>query len=221
MKTVLVKPVLAAVGLLLVLNACGTDTGPRATDPAGDPTDAPTASGMPTRIPAASGTVSTRTLATVMDTGRPELCLGAVAESYPPQCRGIPLKGWSWAELDGMFERSGDIRWGAFVVTGTFDGTALAVSGAIPGALYDPAPVPGPELCEDLPNADCIGPSPARLAAIQRELEDLPGIQTLWSSRFQVHADVVFDDGSLQAWADRTYGEGVVAITSALVPVGR
>ncbi len=227
MKTVLVRPVLvrpalAAVGLLLVLTGCGTDPGPRATDPAGEPTDAPTASGMPTRIPAASGTVSTRTLATVMDTGKPELCLGAVAESYPPQCRGIPLEGWSWAGLHGVFERSGGIRWGAFVVMGTFDGTALAVSGAIPGALYDPAaPVPGPTLCEDLPNADCDGPSPARLAAIQRELEDLPGIQTLWSSRFQVHADVVFDDGSLQAWADRTYGEGVVAITSALVPVGR
>ena len=32
-----------------------------------------------------------------------------------------------------------------------------------------------------------------------------------------VSVDVVHDDGSLQAWADETYGEGVVVITSALV----
>ncbi len=30
---------------------------------------------------------------------------------------------------------------------------------------------------------------------------------------------VVFDDGSIQAWADETYGEGLVKVTSALQPV--
>ena len=39
---------------------------------------------------------------TVMDVGgEVELCLGAVAESYPPQCSGIPLTDWSWDGVDG------------------------------------------------------------------------------------------------------------------------
>jgi hypothetical protein len=32
----------------------------------------------------------------------------------------------------------------------------------------------------------------------------------------RVDVSVVHDDGSLQAWADATYGEGVVRIDSAL-----
>ena len=34
-----------------------------------------------------------------------------------------------------------------------------------------------------------------------------------------VQAEVLYDDGSLQAWADGEYGEGRVEITSALQPV--
>jgi hypothetical protein len=33
-----------------------------------------------------------------------------------------------------------------------------------------------------------------------------------------VDVEVVHDDGSLQAWADATYGAGLVRISSALVP---
>jgi hypothetical protein len=35
-----------------------------------------------------------------------------------------------------------------------------------------------------------------------------------------VLVDVVHDDGSLQAWCDEEYGEGVVLVTSALVAAG-
>ena len=31
-------------------------------------------------------------------------------------------------------------------------------------------------------------------------------------------AEVVFDDGSIQDWADATFGDGLVRVTSALVP---
>jgi hypothetical protein len=214
--------ILWAVVTLLALAACGTDSGARAADPAGDPTASGPASGMPAEIPAAAGTVSTRGLATVMDTGSPELCLGAVAESYPPQCRGIPLAGWSWGDHHGVFETSGDVRWGPFAVTGTFDGTTFTVHGAIPGALYDPVAQPPTEPpCEDQPNADCDGPSEQRIAEIQDELQALPGVLTIDATRYVVHADVVFDDGSLQAWADGAYGAGVVEISSALVPLTR
>ena len=211
-----------AVVALLVLAACGTDDGTRAADPAGDPTASAAATGMPTAIPAAQAPVTTRQPATVMDTGSPELCLGPVAESYPPQCRGIPLVGWSWRDHAGAFERSGDVRWGLFAVTGSFDGTTLSVRDAVPAALHDPGPLPAePTRCEDLAKADCDRPTEQRIAEIGEELTSLPGMLTIVPSRFVVHADVVHDDGSLQAWADEAYGPGVVVIGSALEPLTR
>src|SRR5688572_6530997 len=61
-------------------------------------------------------------LGTVMDIGgEAELCLGPVAESYPPQCSGIPLVDWSWDGVEGA-ETSGDVTWGSYAVQGTFDG---------------------------------------------------------------------------------------------------
>jgi hypothetical protein len=208
-----------AVVALLVLAACGTEGGGRAADPAGDPRASGPATAMPTAIPTASGPVQTRHPATVMDTGSPELCLGAVAESYPPQCRGIPLVGWSWQDHDGVFEKSGQTRWGLFAVTGTFDGTTLTVRDAVPAALHDPGPLPAePTPCEDLATVDCHGPSEARIGQIQEELTALPGMLTIDASRYVVHAYVVHDDGSLQAWADEAYGPGVVEIGSALGP---
>jgi hypothetical protein len=42
------------------------------------------------------------TVATVLQEGDgpPELCLGGVAESFPPQCGGPEIAGWDWE--DGM-----------------------------------------------------------------------------------------------------------------------
>lgn len=204
-----------AAALLLVglAAACGSEPTAHVADPG--------SSGMPTRIPAADGPVATRDLVTVMDTGAPELCLGAVAESYPPQCHGIPLRGWSWADQNGVFEHQGDIRWGLFAVTGTFDGTTFTVEHATPAALYDPmAREPGLGDCPEGNGADCMPPTGQALAQTQAELAALPGLLTSWASTARLHVDVVFDDGSLQAWADETYGDGVVAITSALVAAG-
>lgn len=203
------RTLLAAL-VLLTLAACGSDDGGTATDPTGSGDTNP----MPTSVPAADGQVRTRDLATVMDTGKPELCLGPVAESYPPQCGGLPLVGWSWKAQDGVFEREGDVRWGQFAVTGTFDGTTFTVDGAIPAALYDTAattppkaPDPAVELSED------------ELADIAETVGgELPGAQGAYATGGHVFVDVTYDDGSLQAWADRAYGANVVVVTSALVP---
>ena len=126
-----------------MLAACGSETS-SAGDPGEPSRPAAPSAGRPTAIPAADGPVRTRTLVTVMDTGSPELCLGPVAESYPPQCGGPPLKGWDWAERRGTYEQSGGTRWGGYVVTGTFDGTAFTVLHAIPEASWDPAAPPPP-----------------------------------------------------------------------------
>jgi hypothetical protein len=57
------------------------------------------------------------------------------------------------------------------------------------------------------------------LLGIQEQFRSLPAtISTLTPSN-RVEAYVVFDDGSIQAWADQEYGDGTVTVTSALVPV--
>ena len=192
----------------LLLAACGGGSDNVVADGGGGSTP------MPTDIPAAAGTVSTRDLATVMDTGRPELCLGPVAESYPPQCSGPRLIGWDWADHQGIFEKQGSTRWGSFAVTGTFDGVEFTVTSAVPAALYDTVartPEPAPEGTDT---------DAATLARIQKELEKLPGMLSVATYDGYVGVDVVHDDGSLQAWADKEYGKGVVVITSALVNQG-
>ncbi|WP_148615604.1 hypothetical protein [Nocardioides rubriscoriae] len=205
--------------LLLTLAACGSDDGPsRATDPATQSPLGP-AAGPPTVVPAAPGPVRSVGLPTVMDTGDgPELCLGAVAESYPPQCSGPAVRGWDWADQAPNVERQGDIRWGSFAVAGTWDGTTFTVSDAIPGALYDPAPEPP----VDLPDPS-VELSQAELEALATELtteptDALPGVLAATPDQEgHVLVDVTYDDGTLQQYVDDAYGAGVVVVRGALV----
>ena len=203
------KTVLAAIALVTLAACSGDDGGGTATDPAGSTPD----SSMPADSPAAPGKVHTRGLVTVMDTGSPELCLGAVAESYPPQCGGPPIEGWDWAAQNGVFEEQGKVRWGEFAVTGRWDGSTFTVTAAIPAALYDAMPPEEPTV-----------PDPAR-SYTQAELEEiattigkeLPGAQGAFADQGHVFVDVTYDDGSLQEWADEEYGTDVVIVVSALV----
>ncbi len=194
----------------LLLAACG-GSGNVVNDPGAG---AGSSASMPTEVPPADGAVRTRTLVTVMDTGRPELCLGPVAESYPPQCSGLPLVDWKWSDHNGVFEKQGKTRWGLFSVTGSFDGTSFSVTDAIPAALFDAMVEPEPEAPAGTDTDQ------ATLTRIQRELEELPGLLTSAGYDGYLAVEVVHDDGSLQAWADETYGEGVVVITSSLVSAG-
>lgn len=304
---------LIALALTLPLAACSTETDMRADDPSDPGTSAPAAGDAadpgerPTAVPAADGTVRTDGLVTVLDSGQgPQLCT-AVAESYPPQCSGAPIEGWSWAEHPEHESASGT-KWGGFALTGTFDGSTFTVTDAIPAALYDPMAQPDqPELttpCTEpeggwkvvdparttpqtldavftaasaLPdyasawmdqsvNPASTSDDPAvqesamndpaltivnvvvtgepaaaeaelrrtwggmlcvstaelterELLDVQQGLSDLPGLQSSGSVETDVvDATVLFDDGSMQAWADEEYGEGRVRISSVLVP---
>ncbi|HET9422281.1 MAG TPA: hypothetical protein VFO49_14175 [Nocardioides sp.] len=102
----------ALAALLLAATACSSDPDEpdRATDPAPS---------IPTPV-------------IVMDVDRPELCTGPVAESYPPQCGGPPIREWRWADHKGDFEQVGKVRWGAFVIDGYFDGDEYVVTSAVP-----------------------------------------------------------------------------------------
>ncbi|TDN92834.1 hypothetical protein EV279_2367 [Microbacterium sp. BK668] len=144
--------------------------------------------------------------------GVAELCLGPVAESYPPQCSGIPLEGWSWEGVDGS-EASGDARWGAYAVAGAYDGETLTVTGPpILLALYDPIRP------EDPTGGEPGSTDQATLEAVQAELPERLGSSFVSSSieSGYVWVDVVWDDGTLQDAADATYGEDVVVVRSAL-----
>ncbi|ABL83170.1 MULTISPECIES: hypothetical protein [unclassified Nocardioides] len=209
------RTLLAAVALLLaapLLAACGDEGDTTATDPGSSDPGSSRPARMPTEIPAARGTVHTSGLVTVMDKGSPELCLGAVAESWPPQCGGPPIEGWDWADHHGVFERQQQVRWGQFVVTGTWDGSTFGYQDAVPAALYDAMPI------EEVPlPAPAVEHTQAELEDIAGEVGDLPGAQGAYADAGQVLVDVVYDDGSLQAWADATYGTDVVIVRPALI----
>ena len=209
------RTLLAAAALVLaapLLASCGDDGDTTATDPGahGDPAPAE----MPAEIPAARGAVHTSGIATVMDTGEgsPELCLGPIAESWPPQCGGPAIDGWDWADHDGVFERQQQIRWGAFWVAGTWDGTTFTYRDAVPAALYDP--MPAEQVTHPAP---AVEHTQAELEGIAEEVGDLPGAQGAYADAGHVLVDVVYDDGSLQAWVDDTYGKDVVIVRPALL----
>jgi hypothetical protein len=144
--------------------------------------------------------------------GDVQLCLGAVAESYPPQCSGIPLHDWSWDGVEGAESASG-VTWGAYALQGTFDGEAFTVvEPPIMLALYDPIKPEDPT--EGKPGAG----SEEQLAEVQDDLPDRLGDGYLSSyvDNGWLWVDVVWDDGTWQAAADEEYGEDVVIIRSVI-----
>lgn len=153
---------------------------------------------------------------TVMDAGGDvELCLGAIAESYPPQCSGIPLTGWTWDAVEGSETASG-VTWGAYAVQGTFDGESFTITQPpMMLALYDPMMSPDPTGGRPGEGSD------DELAAIQEELPGLLGDDLLGSSvqDGRLWIDVVWDDGTRQDVADAVYGDDMVVVRSALTLV--
>lgn len=274
----------AVLSLLGAATACSTEAEMKAVDPSGSSgsaaADAP-AGEVPTPVP--DGEVRTSGLVMVLDDGNgPEMCLGAVAESYPPQCGGPALADFDWG--DAGSEQAGGVTWGQYALTGTYDGTTFTVSDAIPAALYDvmaePEPDPLAAACDDATTTDTSKATPedmdatlaaasalpsyasawltgntinvavtedpegaeaklretwggmlcvttvertdADLNAVNTELQAALGDQLLTSGSLtpdSLDAQVVYDDGSVQEWADATYGDGLVTISSALVPV--
>lgn len=154
---------------------------------------------------------------TVMDVdGVVELCLGGILESYPPQCSGVPLTGWSWEGVEGA-ETSGTTTWGAYAVQGTYDGASLEVTAPpILLALYDPARPDDPTNGEPGPADE------ATLESVQEDVHERLGARALssWPQDGRLWVQVVWDDGTLQDAADATWGDDVVVVQSALHEIG-
>ncbi|MFJ4252379.1 hypothetical protein [Microbacterium sp. NPDC090003] len=150
---------------------------------------------------------------TVLDVdGDVQLCLGAVAESYPPQCTGVPVVGWSWEGVDGS-ETSGGTIWGSYAVTGLYDGESISLTDP-PAllALHDP-------VRPDDPTGGVEGDATAaELTEIQDDLSARLGTEALalWTERGYLWVQVVWDDGQLQRAVDAEYGDGTVIVLPAL-----
>ena len=118
-----------AVSVLMAGAACGGDnTASVASSGKGGPSNAPSARAGETRYTA------TTTVLESPDHG-PQLCLGGVQESYPPQCGGPDVIGWDWDVVQGE-ESANGTTWGTYTVVGTWDGEALT--------LTEPAASPEP-----------------------------------------------------------------------------
>lgn len=172
----------------------------------------------PPAPPAASGPVLAQGTVLQTEGAAAMLCLGGVAESYPPQCSGPEVVGWDWDAVDGEETASGT-TWGAYAMRGAWDGTTFTTGEpAVLLALFDPAPTT-PNARLDPANAGSGGS--AELIDVQNEIHELDGIPVLTSrpENGWLFVSVPYDDGSYQRWFDAVYGDGLVAVESALVEV--
>jgi len=219
MRTRALLPIVGVVAGLLALAGCaGT-----ATPGAGSST---TPGEFPR--PAADGEVVAQATVLQKDGEDPQLCLGAVAQSYPPLCGGPPILGWDWATVEQSESASG-VTWSSYAVTGTWDAAAFTVTQApIPLSLYDPLA----EFDSRLDPANA-GPSDENtLLGLQEQLHaadyspatfsdwsEAP-ILSDWTENGYLWVSVIYDDGSIQRFFDDRFGEDVVAVQSALRDVG-
>ncbi|MDQ0645763.1 hypothetical protein [Microbacterium murale] len=205
-RTLTVRTIALSLSALL-LAGCSAGVG----SPAPSNADAGYSLGSQEPSPPAAEVIATGTVIDV--DGDAQLCLGAVMESYPPQCVGVPLEGWSWAGLEPDDE-SGTTRWGAYGMSGTYDGTSFTPTHTpVPLALFDTVARPEPI------NGEPGAASEKELATIQETITTLLEPDTHLTSGVEdgyLVVDVVWDDGTLQEAADEDFGRGVVVIRSAL-----
>ncbi|TFC03156.1 hypothetical protein E3O42_06865 [Cryobacterium adonitolivorans] len=203
-----------SVGLLALGGCAGSDV--REAGSAASPGQFPR--------PAAAGEVLAQATVLQKDGEKPQLCLGAIAQSLPPQCYGPPILGWDWATVDQAESASG-VTWGSYAITGIWDAAAFTVTQPpIPLSLFDPLVTIDPRLDE-------VNPGPgddSTLLRLQDELntaEYSPAtfsdwseapILSNWTQNGYLWVSVIYDDGSVQRFFDDQWGAGVVAVQSAL-----
>lgn len=172
---------------------------------------------VPPAAIAAEGEVLGQGTVLQLDGEPANFCLGAVAESYPPQCSGPEIVGWDWATVDGE-ETASSVTWGTYAVQGNWDGEQLTVTQPpIMLALYDAMRVIDPH--REPGNAGETAES--ELLAIHDELPMLDTVEFLSSGTENgyLFVTVIYDDGQIQQYFDELYGADVVVVESALRPI--
>lgn len=214
---------IATASLVLALAGCATTAGSAPDAPASaGASDSPTAPAVSVgtgaeaqarlaELPMPSATEPVLAVGTVLEQdGRALLCVGAVAESAPPQCDGQELLGWDWAAFD--HEETGGVRWVQGVaIEGTYDAEAQTFTAT--GEPMSAAAIQLPAV--ETPEGEL---DEATIAAVQEDLTTIAGPNMLgsWGERGTVVLNVTYDDGSVQAAIDAIYGDGVVFVVPAL-----
>ncbi|WP_109473012.1 hypothetical protein [Ornithinimicrobium cavernae] len=234
--------------LTLVLAACGTESGPSSpgsppdgsSGPGGPPQDTV---GPPTApqviVDPEAEVVGLGILMHAEESGPVELCLGAVAESYPPQCGGPVLEGeFSWDEVEA--ETAGGVTWtnegyyvtGHYDPSGSPDGTITLtrpVRADPPEGYPQPEAVDDsfPQLCEDPtadvrdsdPVADTSGPDGVEQEnALQQLAQGTDGYAALWGSGGGVMNVVVTTDAEEARRQFREVYSGPLCVVQRDVP---
>lgn len=205
MRSSLVGTIAAATVLLVA--GCAS--------PGGDAPTAPDSSASLADLPAPSPAGEVLAIATVLEQGDGTiLCVGAVAESAPPQCDGPELLDWDWDAFE--HQESGGVRWAQGVaITGTYEAAADVFTQT--GEPMSAAAITLPAI--EVPTGEL---DEATIATVQQELLSLAREDVLGANGQDgiVVLHVVYDDGSMQAALDRVYGTGVVFVVSALRDAG-
>ncbi|WP_353808967.1 hypothetical protein [Agromyces sp. SYSU T00194] len=201
-----IRVLAAAVALAIAASftACASAGSGPGGDSAGDDVPAP----IPAGDVVAQGTVLAE------DGAAAQFCIGAVMESYPPQCGGMPLAEWTFPE--GTFEEASGVRWGTYAAVGRWDGETFTVTGdVVPLALYSPPAM----VDERLDEANAGDGDEATLTAIQDELSELgaESVLSTWQQNGYLFVQVRYDDGTVQGWMDTRWGPDLVAVQSALL----
>jgi hypothetical protein len=189
----------------LVFTGCGTDEPSK---------NAATTSSSPSsqRDPQQRYTAGT----TVLESERhgPQLCLGAVNQSYPPQCGGPDIEGWDWDAVADKESALGT-TWAEVTVVGTFDGATFTLteppkpaSKRQPGERSDFSPV-------------CSDPEGDRTADRSEFREpEHPDLIAVWVSADQETINVLVRPGAVDAIRKevRTRFSGLLCIEERDLP---
>jgi hypothetical protein len=128
----------------------------------------------------------------------------------------LPTYGGSWVDLSinpAADEEPDGLEWELAMSDPRYTIINVAVTDDLDGAEAAIREVWGGPLCvSEALHTD------RELRQIEDDLADLPGAIGAEASDEGIHAYVIHDDGTLQAWVDQEYGEGVVEVSSALMP---
>ncbi|WP_344492421.1 hypothetical protein [Glycomyces endophyticus] len=150
-----------------------------------------------------------------------ELC-AVVAESYPPQCEGLPVTGWEWDAVE--HEEALGVRWGSYVVTGTYDGKAFTVTeDALTMDEIDIADHPELQYSEPEIGEPAEDLGAAELEALGTELQEAFPALVFGSFPDEANGvlvtDVLLVSPELEAYAAEHFPADTVAFAPVLRPV--
>lgn len=112
----------------------------------------------------------------------PELCLGGVATSLPPQCGGVPVTNWDWEAVD--HEDLNGTRWGSYHVVGTYDGETFTLTEAAgPSRPQTSEPVEFPTPCPEPEGGWPGGADEMAIGDLNAWAEGQDGFAGLWIGR--------------------------------------